>query len=53
MWASKGGSMLGTSRAIITDLGVEKVAEHITKNEIHGLIIVGGFEVGRSNHTSY
>lgn len=45
MWASKGGSMMGTSRTTVKDLGAEKVAEHIKKHNIHALIVVGGFEV--------
>ncbi|XP_064652085.1 ATP-dependent 6-phosphofructokinase-like isoform X2 [Lineus longissimus] len=48
MWASKGGSMMGTSRTTVKDLGAEKVAEHIKKHNIHALIVVGGFEAYKS-----
>ncbi|XP_015226038.1 PREDICTED: ATP-dependent 6-phosphofructokinase, muscle type-like [Cyprinodon variegatus] len=43
-WTGKGGSMLGTKRTLPKDL-LEEISLNITKFNIHGLVIIGGFEI--------
>ncbi|KAJ8359032.1 hypothetical protein SKAU_G00155570 [Synaphobranchus kaupii] len=42
-WTGKGGSMLGTKRILPGDM-VEDISLNIAKFNIHGLVIIGGFE---------
>ncbi|KAM6980155.1 LOW QUALITY PROTEIN: phosphofructokinase, muscle b [Aplochiton taeniatus] len=42
-WTGKGGSMLGTKRSVPGDL-IEDISLNIAKFNIHGLVIIGGFE---------
>ncbi|KAK2174080.1 hypothetical protein NP493_830g01055 [Ridgeia piscesae] len=47
-WTGAGGSKLGTTRVLPSDLGIDKVAAAIRRNNIHGIFIVGGFEAYHS-----
>lgn len=47
-WVMYGGSFLGTKKQL-PETNMEKVAEMFEKYKIHGLLIVGGFEV--RNHS--
>ncbi|KAG5836483.1 hypothetical protein ANANG_G00255280 [Anguilla anguilla] len=42
-WTGKGGSMLGTKRVLPGDM-VEDISLNIAKFNLHGLLIIGGFE---------
>lgn len=42
-WTGKGGSMLGTKRSLPGNL-IEEISLNIAKFNIHGLVIIGGFE---------
>ncbi|XP_077385019.1 phosphofructokinase, muscle b [Festucalex cinctus] len=42
-WIGKGGSLLGTKRTLPTKF-MEEISLNISKFNIHGLILVGGFE---------
>lgn len=42
-WAGIGGSMLGTTRTL-PSIDLKKVADQLSKHNIQGLLIVGGFE---------
>uniref|UniRef100_A0A8C9SZG7 6-phosphofructokinase n=1 Tax=Scleropages formosus TaxID=113540 RepID=A0A8C9SZG7_SCLFO len=42
-WTGKGGSMLGTKRTLPAKV-MEEISLNIAKFNIHGLIIIGGFE---------
>ncbi|XP_028261698.1 phosphofructokinase, muscle b isoform X1 [Parambassis ranga] len=42
-WTGKGGSMLGTKRSLPQEF-MEEISLSITKFNIHGLVIIGGFE---------
>ncbi|XP_047203323.1 phosphofructokinase, muscle b isoform X1 [Girardinichthys multiradiatus] len=42
-WTGKGGSMLGTKRTLPKQL-LEEISLNITKFNIHGIVIIGGFE---------
>ncbi|XP_077990362.1 ATP-dependent 6-phosphofructokinase, muscle type-like isoform X5 [Glandiceps talaboti] len=46
-WVKCGGSSLGTNRTTPEKI-LDKVAEKFRKHEIHGLLIVGGFEAYKS-----
>uniref|UniRef100_A0A7N8YF74 6-phosphofructokinase n=1 Tax=Mastacembelus armatus TaxID=205130 RepID=A0A7N8YF74_9TELE len=42
-WTGKGGSLLGTKRSLPQEF-IEEISLTITKFNIHGLVIIGGFE---------
>ncbi|KAM9813817.1 LOW QUALITY PROTEIN: phosphofructokinase, muscle b [Neosynchiropus ocellatus] len=42
-WTGKGGSLLGTKRSLPREV-MEEISLNITKFNIHGLVIIGGFE---------
>ncbi|XP_053723444.1 phosphofructokinase, muscle b isoform X1 [Synchiropus splendidus] len=42
-WTGKGGSLLGTKRSLPREV-MEEISLQITKFNIHGLVIIGGFE---------
>ncbi|XP_054641214.1 phosphofructokinase, muscle b isoform X2 [Dunckerocampus dactyliophorus] len=42
-WIGKGGSLLGTKRALPSEY-MEEISLSITKFNIHGIVIIGGFE---------
>uniref|UniRef100_A0A3P9PR46 ATP-dependent 6-phosphofructokinase n=1 Tax=Poecilia reticulata TaxID=8081 RepID=A0A3P9PR46_POERE len=42
-WTGKGGSMLGTKRTLPKQV-LEEISLNITKFNIHGIVIIGGFE---------
>ncbi|KAF3860384.1 hypothetical protein F7725_000639 [Dissostichus mawsoni] len=42
-WTGKGGSMLGTKRALPGKM-LEEISQNIAKFNIHALVIIGGFE---------
>ncbi|KAG6932142.1 phosphofructokinase, liver type, partial [Chelydra serpentina] len=42
-WLGRGGSMLGTKRTLPKTC-LEKIVENVRKFNIHGLLVVGGFE---------
>ncbi|KAM9127939.1 ATP-dependent 6-phosphofructokinase, liver type [Pangshura tecta] len=42
-WLGRGGSMLGTKRTLPKTF-MEKIVENVRKFNIHGLLVVGGFE---------
>ena len=44
-WAGLGGTKLGTTRTLPKKLGFKRLADKIKEHGIHGLLIVGGFEV--------
>lgn len=43
-WASKGGSEIGTNRALPSEVGYEATARCIEKYNLDALFVVGGFE---------
>ncbi len=43
-WTPKGGALLGTKRTL-ADGKLPDIAEQITKHNLQGLLIIGGFEV--------
>lgn len=43
-WVSQGGAFLGTNRTLPTPETLPLMAEQIKKNNINGLLVVGGFE---------
>jgi len=47
-WAGLGGTRLGTTRTLPTDVGLDKVAAAFRKFKISGLLICGGFEAFQS-----
>ena len=48
-WAGLGGTKLGTTRTLPSDLGIDKIATAFKKHEIHGVLFIGGFEVIAAN----
>lgn len=44
LWGSSGGSNLGTNRTVPTDDNMSDIAAQLTKYQIQGLLVVGGFE---------
>ena len=44
-WSGMGGAKLKTSRTTPAAIGLELVAQKFKKFNIHGLLIIGGFEV--------
>ena len=47
-WASQGGSRIGTTRTLPSEVGISKVATKFAEHNINGLLIVGGFEAYRA-----
>lgn len=43
-WVGEGGALLGTKRTLPRGQ-YERIAEQLSAHNIHGLFIVGGFEV--------
>ncbi|XP_074657068.1 ATP-dependent 6-phosphofructokinase-like isoform X2 [Tubulanus polymorphus] len=43
-WCGRGGSLISTTRTLLDKVGADKVAEQLKKFNIHGLLIIGGFE---------
>lgn len=43
-WNSQGGSNLGSNRSTAKDVGLERVAQGIRRHNLHGILIIGGFE---------
>jgi 6-phosphofructokinase 1 len=61
-WNSQGGSNLGSNRSTAEDVGLENVAAGIRRWDLHGLLIIGGFEAymtaiqlvkGREKHPEF
>jgi len=47
-WAGFGGTRIGTTRSLPNDLGLDKLAPKFKKYNIHGLLVIGGFEAFHS-----
>lgn len=47
-WGSVGGSNLGTSRTLPSKANFRKIAEHLERNKIQALLVIGGFEAFQS-----
>jgi len=47
-WTGVGGSLLGCQRVEAKDVGLEKISIQLKKYQIHGLLIIGGFEAYKS-----
>ena len=43
-WGSSGGSNLGTNRTVPTDENMREIATKLSKYQIQGLLVIGGFE---------
>ena len=43
-----GGSLLGCQRIEAKEVGLDKIAQQFKKHNIHGLLIIGGFESYKS-----
>ncbi len=47
-WTGVGGSLLGCQRVEAKDVNLEKISIQLKKYQIHGLLIIGGFEAYKS-----
>jgi 6-phosphofructokinase 1 len=52
-WTGLGGSILGSQRVDVSDIGFDKIAEKIRKFEIDGLLLIGGFDAFNSTLQLY
>jgi len=43
-WVGSGGSILGTRRALPSQVGIDNIVANIRKHKISAIIIIGGFE---------
>ncbi len=47
-WTGVGGSLLGCQRTEAKDVGFERIAKQLKKHNIHGFLVIGGFEAYKS-----
>lgn len=47
-WVGQGGAFLGTTRIVLPNQHLEKIAERFREHNIHSLLIIGGFEAYQS-----
>jgi len=61
-WSSVGSSLLGCQKALPSKVGLAKLAEKIRQYNLHGLLVIGGYEAylsvlqmyeGRSAHQAF
>ncbi|XP_023932604.1 ATP-dependent 6-phosphofructokinase-like [Lingula anatina] len=47
-WVGQGGSNIGTKRILASEKGYEDVANKLKQHNVHGLLVIGGFEAFHS-----